>query len=112
MNPVKIFAIPVLGNSSDYVLSKQFARSPFFMIYNQVTDEKKFLKNNFYKEETETGISIAHKLLANGVNIFCGVDIGFNVLKIAKENHIQVILLANENAKGESVISLIKKGSH
>ena len=112
MSHVKIFAIPVLGNSSDFVLSKQFARSPFFMIYNQATDEKTFLKNNFYKEETETGISISHKLIDNGVNIFCGVDIGYNVLKIAKENNVQLILLAKENAKGESVISLIKKGNH
>ena len=112
MNHVKIFAIPVLGNSSDYVLSKLFARSPFFMIFNQVTDEKKFLKNDFTEEKTETGISIAHKLIANGVNVFCGIDIGINVIEIANENSVQVVLLANENAKGNSIISLINRRNH
>lgn len=109
MEDVKIFAIPLIGNSSGYVISKQFARSPYFMIYNQVTDEKKFLENKFYKAETESGMSIAHKLIDVDVNIFCGVDIGFNVLEIAKENNIQLILLADENAKGDSIISLIKR---
>jgi len=108
----KIFAIPVLGNSSSYILSKQFARSPYFIIYNLVTDEKMVLENNFYKEEVDSGTSLANKLIDIGVTIFCGVDIGFNVLKIAKENNIQLVLLANKNAKGESIISLIKDRNH
>ncbi len=108
MKDVKIFAIPLLGNSSDYILSDQFARSPYFMIYNQATDEKKFLENKFHKEEIDSGRSIAHELIDIDVTVFCGVDIGFNVLKIAEENNIRLILLANENAKGESIISLIK----
>lgn len=112
MNDVKIFAIPLLGNSSGYVLSKQFARSPYFMIYNQETDEKMFLENKFYKEEIETGISIARKLIDIDVTVFCGINIGFNVLEIAKDNNIQLILLANGNAKGDSIISLIKSRSH
>ncbi len=110
MDNVKIIAIPVMGKSTDYKVSKLFARSPFFIIYDEKNQTIQFAKNDYKGDQAQSGKHISKLLVAKGVNVFCGHDIGFNVQKIAEENNIQLILLPEtKGMMGETVINMIKK---
>ena len=109
MNSVKIIAIPILGKSTNYKVSKLFARSPFFLIFDEMNQSVQYVTNEFMDKQAQSGKSIAKLLVARGVNVFCGYDIGFNVQKTAEENNIQLILLPdNNNMTAQAVINIIK----
>jgi predicted Fe-Mo cluster-binding NifX family protein len=110
MDNVKIIAIPVMGKTVEHKISKLFARSPYFIIFDEKHLNIQFVKNDFKGDQIKSGKHITRSLVARGVNVFCGYDIGFNVQKIAEENNIQLILLPeNKQLVGESVIDIIKK---
>lgn len=109
MDNVKIIAVPLMGKSTDCKISKLFARSPYFMIFNGKSENIEFVKNNYKDDKTQSGKHISKLLVAKGVNVFCGNDIGFNVQKIAEENNIQLIVLPEkEIILGNTVINIIK----
>ncbi|MEN8139436.1 MAG: NifB/NifX family molybdenum-iron cluster-binding protein [Bacteroidota bacterium] len=110
MSNVKIIAIPVRGNSSEFKVSKLFARSPYFVIYDEKSKSKTLIANKFKDEHSQSGKSIAKLLVARGVNTFCGFEIGYNVQKIAEENNIQLIILKEEESTtGSKIIDLISR---
>ena len=110
MDNVKIIAIPVMGKTTEDKISKLFARSPYFIIFDETHHSLQFVKNDFKGDQVQSGRHITKLLVARGVNVFCGYDIGFNVQKIAEENNIQLILLPeNKQMLGETVINMIKK---
>ena len=108
MDNVKVIAIPIMGKSSDYKVSKLFARSPYFVIFDKKSQSKLFVKNDYRNDQTQSGKSISKLLVAKGVNVFCGFDIGFNVQKIAEENSIQLIILPEgKDVTGDEILSKI-----
>ena len=110
MDTVKIIAIPIMGKSSDHKISKLFARSPFFLIFDEKNNNSQFVKNEFIDNQAQSGKSISRLLVAKGVNVFCGYDIGFNVQKSAEENNIQLILLPEKKEMtADDVIEIIKR---
>jgi len=109
MDNVKIIAIPIMGKSINYKVSRLFARSPFFIIFDEKHHNIQFVKNDFKGQQIQSGKHITKLLVARGVNVFCGYDIGFNVQKIAEENNIQLILLPEKKEMmGDTVINMIK----
>ena len=109
MEGVKIFAIPLIGNSSKYSVSKLFARSPYFLIYDEKDGRKEIVNNSFKDEQQKSGKFLSKNLVAKGVNVFLGIDIGFNVQKIAEENNIQLILLPEKKEIiVDTIINMIK----
>jgi len=110
MDSVKIIAIPVTGKTTQHQISKLFARSPYFIIFDEMHHDIQFVKNDFKESQVHSGKHITRLLVARGVNVFCGYEIGFNVQKIAEENNIQLILLPeNKKVTGNDVINMIKK---
>lgn len=110
MDNVKVIAVPVMGKTSEYKISQLFARSPYFMIFDEKSQRKEFISNDYKSEQSQSGQLLAKLLVAKGVNVFCGIDIGFNVQKIAEENNIQLILLSNTDViTGDKIISLMSK---
>ena len=99
-----------MGKTTEYNVSKLFARSPYFIIFDEMHNDIQFIKNDFKGQQTQSGKHITRLLVARGVNVFCGYEIGFNVQKIAEENNIQIILLPeNKQVTGETIIEMIKK---
>jgi len=96
MDNIKIFAIPVMGKSAEFKVSKLFARSPYFLVYDEKNGNIQFIKNDFKVDQIQSGKSISKILVARGVNVFCGHEIGFNVQKIAENNNIQLVILPND----------------
>jgi|LGVE01.1.fsa_nt_gb predicted Fe-Mo cluster-binding NifX family protein len=110
MDNVKVIAVPVMGKSTEFKISKLFARSPYFMIFDEKNHSVEFVANNYKSEPSKSGQSMSKLLVAKGVNVFCGLEIGFNVQKIAEENNIQLILLPdNGKMTGEKIIELMSK---
>ena len=110
MDNVKIIAIPMMGKTAEHKISKLFARSPYFIIFDETHHNVQFVKNDFKGDQVQSGKHITKLLVARGVNVFCGYDIGFNVQKIAEENNIQLILLPeSKQMTGDTVIEMIKK---
>lgn len=110
MDNVKIIAIPVMGKTTDHKVSKLFSRSPYFIILDEQNKAIQIEKNNFNGDQAQSGKHISKFLVAKGVNVFCGYDIGFNVQKIAEENNIKLILLPEKkDITGETVIEMINK---
>jgi predicted Fe-Mo cluster-binding NifX family protein len=109
MNKTKIIAIPIMNKSSEHKISKLFARSKYFLIFDEKNHQTFYLANEFIDSQIKSGKSIAKALVARGVNVFCGYEIGFNVQKIAEENNIQIILLPEtKQMSAKNVINLMK----
>ncbi len=109
MSNVKIIAIPVMGKSTNIKVSKLFARSPYYVIFDEMNHNIQIIKNDFKRDQIQSGKHISRLLVARGVNVFCGYDIGFNVQKIAEESNIQLILLPEtKEMTADDVIQIVK----
>ena len=67
MDNVKIIAIPVMGKSTDHKVSKLFARSPYFIIFDEKNKTIQFVKNDFKGDQVQSGKHISKLLVAKGV---------------------------------------------
>ncbi|MCK5782656.1 MAG: NifB/NifX family molybdenum-iron cluster-binding protein [Flavobacteriales bacterium] len=109
MNEDRIFAIPLMGQSLDFKISRLFARSPFYLIFNTRNHNIQFIKNEFIDDKIQSGKTISKFLISQKVNIFCACEIGFNVQKIAEKNKVQLIILAEQSEfTGEELLNIIK----
>ena len=109
IDSVKVIAIPISGKTSGYKVSKLFSRSPYFLIFDEVNYNTQIIQNNFNNDQVKSGKQLSKLLVAKGVNLFCGIDIGYNVQKIANDNDIQLVLLSEkETLTGDHIIDMIK----
>lgn len=96
-------AIPVDENSKETGVCISFGRTPWFLIYDTVTEEKSFINNEAATSQGGAGIKAAQTLVDKNVEAALLPRCGQNAADVFKAGNIKIYktknLVVNENIK-------------
>lgn len=101
-----IVALPVQNSSKDALVSKRFARSPFFVVINTADKTFEYVENPYVAAVKGVGKSVVDYLEQNyNVTALIAFELGLKVQKLAHKRSMQQIIL---HADGQSFTDILK----
>lgn len=102
-------AIPSTGENAECLISKNFGRCPFIIIYDGKRKGYDAYENTGAKLRDGSGLKAAEIVIQNKANVLLTIEIGRKAYSILSEEHVDIRLLKSTGTVKSAVNKFIKK---
>ncbi len=96
------------NNTLSSKFDKRFGRAEWFCVYNEITEEITFHKNEYLDAKNGAGTKAAEKMVELNVKKVISGDFGPKAKDLLDKFNIQMVIIQDDNTTVEEIIERLK----